>query len=418
MYIKELTSEEFEQFSNQFEPSSIYQSEEYAKVMEKQQFSSLLIGFVDDYNNIAAASLVLIEKRYGFSYAFAPRGFLINYSDYELVKSFTNHLKKYLGKKGIIAIKLCPMIIKNTTDKDGNIVQMNGNYELIFNNLKQLGYYHFGYNNFFEALRPRFEAVLDLTLPYYLLFKNFKKETRTKIRSSVKNGIHIYRGNKNDLKYLYLQTKNKYPRDLKYFEDCFEIMNKDNKIDFYYTKLNTEELLVNTKKEYENIENENSRLNNEFINSNDNKEKSKLLNKKLASDKLLTIYQNKLVKATNLLRDYPNGIISSSVLIAKHNKSVYLLIDGYDKKIKVLNSKHLLIWSLIEKYSKEGYQKFYFGGISNPHLKNTHYDGLNTFKLNFNALAVEYMGDLELVTNSALYFMYRNAAPIRGILKK
>lgn len=418
MYIKELTNEEFEQFSSNFEPSSFYQSKEYARVMTKQHFNSMLIGFVDDYNNVTAASLILVEKIHGFSYAYAPRGFLINYSDYDLVKNFTNHLKRYLGRKGIIAIKLCPMIIKNTKDKDGNIAQINGNYQAIFNNLKQLGYYHLGYNNFFEALRPRFEAILDLSLPYYLLFKNFKKETRTKIRSAVKNGIHVYKGYKNDLKYLYLQTKDKYPRDLKYFEDCFDVMSKDNKIEFYYTKLNTEEFLINTQKEYERLENENYILNNEVINNSNQKQNIKLLNKKLSSDKLVATYKKRLVKATNLLRDYPNGIISSSVLVAKHNQNVYLLIDGYDKKVKELNSKHLLIWTLIEKYAKEGYQKFYFGGISNPSIKNNHYDGLNNFKLNFNALAVEYMGDLELVTNSALYFMYRNAAPIRGILKK
>lgn len=418
MYIKELTNEEFEQFSSNFEPSSFYQSKEYARVMTKQHFNSMLIGFVDDYNNVTAASLILVEKIHGFSYAYAPRGFLINYSDYDLVKNFTNHLKRYLGRKGIIAIKLCPMIIKNTKDKDGNIAQINGNYQAIFNNLKQLGYYHLGYNNFFEALRPRFEAILDLSLPYYLLFKNFKKETRTKIRSAVKNGIHVYKGYKNDLKYLYLQTKDKYPRDLKYFEDCFDVMSKDNKIEFYYTKLNTEEFLINTQKEYERLENENYILNNQVINNSNQKQNIKLLNKKLSSDKLVATYKKRLVKATNLLRDYPNGIISSSVLVAKHNQNVYLLIDGYDKKVKELNSKHLLIWTLIEKYAKEGYQKFYFGGISNPSIKNNHYDGLNNFKLNFNTLAVEYMGDLELVTNSALYFMYRNAAPIRGILKK
>lgn len=417
MYIKELTNNEFQEFSKNFEPSSIYQSEEYARVMSKQQFSSLLVGLYDNYHNLVAASLILIEKMHGFLYAYAPRGFLVNYSDYELVKSFTAHIKRYLGKKGVIAIKLCPMIIKSTKDKSGNVVQINGNYETVFNNLQKLGYYHFGYNNFFEALRPRFEAVLDLSLPYYLLFKNFKKETRTKIRAASKNGIHIYKGNKQDLKFLYLQTKEKYPRNLKYFEDCYDMMNDNNKIEFYYTKLDTKEFLVNTKKEYERLEYENSVLNNDFMKNSQNNKNSKLLNKKLSSDKLVTHYQKRLVKATNLLRDYPNGIISSSVLIAKHNKSIYLLIDGYDKKIKELNSKHLLIWSLIEKYAKEGYQKFYFGGISNPAIKNTHYDGLNTFKLNFNALAVEYMGDLELVTNNALYFMYRNAAPIRGILK-
>lgn len=418
MYIKELTNDEFHNFTEKFEPSSFYQSKEYARIMNKQQFNSLLAGFIDGYGNIVAASLILVEKIHGFLYAYAPRGFLINYSDNELVKNFTLHLKRFLGRKGIIAIKICPMVIKETKDGHGNTFQINGNYQQVLNNLKQLGYYHLGYNNFFESLRPRFEAILDLTLPYYLLFKNFKKETRTKIRAATKNGIHIYRGQKSDLKYLYLQTKDKYPRDLKYFEDCFDVMHKDNKIELYYTKIDTEELLINTQKEYERLENENSILNEQIISNPNAKKSPKLLNKKLASDNLVAIYKKRLVKATNFLRDYPNGIISSSVLIAKHNKNVYLLIDGYDKKVKELNSKHLLLWTLIEKYSKEGYQKFYLGGISNPSIKSEHYSGLTTFKLNFNALAIEYMGDLELVTNSPLYFMYRNAAPIRGILKK
>ena len=197
-----------------------------------------------------------------------------------------------------------------------------------------------------------------------------------------------------------------------------EKMNEDKKIEFYYTKLNTEEFLVKIKKEYEKLEYENSILNKDFINNKDEKKSTKLLNKKLESDKLVNACKKRLIKATNLLRDYPEGVVTASLLIAIHNKNVYLLIDGYNKKLKELNSKHLLIWSLIEKYTKEGYEKFYFGGISNPSIKNEHYDGLNTFKLNFNTLAYEYIGDLELVTNSALYFMYRNAAPIRGILKK
>ena len=418
MYIKELTNEEFESFSYEFEPSSFYQSKEYASVMNRQGFTSLLVGLIDDYNKLVAASLILVEKINGFSYAYAPRGFLINYSDYELVKNFTNHIKRYLGKKGIMAIKLSPMIIKNVKDKNNNLVQINSNYDNIFKNLIQNGYYHFGYNNFFEALRPRFEAVLDLSLPYYLLFKNFKKETRTKIRSAVKNGIHIYKGSRDDLKYLHFQTKDKYPRDLKYFEDCYDVMNDDKKIEFYYTKLNTEEFLIKTKKEYEKLEYENSILNRDFLNNKDEKKSTKLLNKKLESDKLVNSCKKRLIKATNLLRDYPDGVVTASLLIAIHNKNVYLLIDGYNKKLKELNSKHLLIWSLIEKYTKEGYEKFYFGGISNPSIKNEHYDGLNTFKLNFNTLVYEYIGDLELVTNNALYFMYRNAAPIRGILKK
>lgn len=62
-------------------------------------------------------------------------------------------------------------------------------------------------------------------------------------------------------------------------------------------------------------------------------------------------------------------------------------------------------------------QKFNLGGISNPRLEDNLYSGLNEFKLGFNSLAYEYIGDLELVCNNTLYFMYKNS-PIKNILKK
>lgn len=93
-------------------------------------------------------------------------------------------------------------------------------------------------------------------------------------------------------------------------------------------------------------------------------------------------------------------------------------MDGFDLEYKFLSSKHLLIWKLMEKYSKEGFKKFNLGGMSNYSLKNNKYKQLNEFKFGFNAKAVEYIGDLELITNQALYFIYRNSAPIRGILKR
>ena len=77
-----------------------------------------------------------------------------------------------------------------------------------------------------------------------------------------------------------------------------------------------------------------------------------------------------------------------------------------------------MTWKLIEKYSKEKYKRFNLGGMTNPNLKNEKYKGLNEFKLSFNARCVEYAGDLELVTNNALYALYRNSRPIRYMLNK
>ena len=198
MEIRQLTNEEFNAFSEQFIPSSYYQTAEYAFIMNHQNYDSMLIGAIEG-NQIIAASLILIEKAGMFKYAYAPRGFLIDYQNGTILSEFTKLLKKFLSKLDIIAIKICPSIIYKTYDLITNQVNINPNYQLVFDNLKQNGYFHMGYNNFFESDKPRFEAIIDLKRPYYEIFQSFKKEMRTKIRSADHSGIQIYRGTADNL---------------------------------------------------------------------------------------------------------------------------------------------------------------------------------------------------------------------------
>lgn len=414
MFIKELTADEFKAFTNNYNMHSIYQTPEYGFVMNKQKFTTYFLGLVDQNNHIIAATLILIEKRSNFKYAYAPRGFLLDYNNINLVETFTKELKKFLGKKGVIAVKLSPMIIKGIYDKKYNVTTNNNYFEPIFENLKKLDYYHFGFNNFFEALKPRFEAVIDLDVQYYMLFNNIRKEFKTKIRSAERNGIKVFRGNENDLEYLYLQTAKKYPRDLNYFKDCYNHFKKNNNVEFFYTKLDTATYLKVITKKYHDQEMKCSYLNS-LLNKQNNED---IIDRKIEADKLLDKYKKELIKATSYLKDYPNGIITSSALIIKDKDEAFMLMDGYDNKFKRFNSKHLLIWKLIERYSKAGFKKLNLGGITNPILEDNKYKGLNDFKLGFNAKAIEYIGDLEIITNNALYFMYKNTFSIRQILKR
>ncbi|NLL44513.1 MAG: aminoacyltransferase [Mollicutes bacterium] len=416
MQIKKLTAEEFKKFANQYNDYSIYQTVEYGMVMSNQKFEILYVGLIDENNNILAASLILVEKTFAFKYAYAPRGFLIDYNNYTLLKTFTHEIKKFLGRLDITGIKICPPIIRNVYNFNYKMNENNYYYDSIYDNLKDCGYYHLGYNNYFESLKPRFEAIIDINIPYYLLFKNIDKSYRTKIRNAERNGIKIYKGNEENLEYLYLQTKKKYPRDLKYFKDCYTFFSERKMIDFYYAKLDTAQFLKATQEEYEKQEEDSAIINKQILtNSNKN---NKLINKKIQADLKLEQCKKNLVLATNLLRDYPDGIVMASILVIKYRDTIHVLMDGYDPQYKNFNAKHLLIWKLMEKYSKLGYKKFNLGGITNFNIENNKYQGLNQFKLNFGAKAYEYIGDLELITNNTLYFMYRNSAPIRNILKK
>ena len=409
MQIKQLTNEDFNTFKDSFKTSSIYQTVEYSFVMNHQGFDSVILGLVDDNNHIIGAGIVLIKKNRNIKYAYAPRGFLIDYTDFNLIKTFTILLKKYLSKLGIVTIRINPLIVKSIYDKKHDILSKNEYYDSIYNNLISLGYKHLGYNSYFEGLKPRFEAIIDIDKPYYLLFNDINKEFRTKIRSASKNGIKIYSGN--NLEYLYLQTKKKYPRNLEYFKDCFKYFSKNKNIEFYYTKLDTEEYLKIKNSE---IVKQEKIVN--FYNENVNKN-IKNINLKLEADKRYNQLKKQLIEATTLLKNYPDGIVTSSALVIKNKDEIYLLMDGYDTKFKSLNSKHLLIWKLIENYTLQNYKKFNLGGITNPFEKNNKFEGLNNFKLGFNSIVYEYIGDLELVCNNTKYFLIKNSA-FKNILKK
>ncbi len=415
MILRELTNQEFTNFTNNFNVKSIYQTPEYGFVMNNQKYESLLLGLINN-DVVIAASLILVKKESGFKYAYAPRGFVLKYDDFYLFKEFTEQIKSYLNTKGIIAIKINPLITRNVFDFDKQTVVRNEKYDLILEAFNHYGYFHLGYNNFFESLKPRFEAIIDLSIPINTLFKNVKKEYRTKIRSALKNGIEVRFGNVNELDHLYSFTKDKYPRDLDYFKDCFGYFSKTNKIDYFYTLLNTNTYLKNIQDKLSQYEKESMIISNQII-AKPTKKPSTLIDKKMNIDKYVSQYKNELINATKLLRTYPTGIITSAMIVIKHGSEATILIDGYDKKFQKFNSKHLLIWELITLYKKQGYVKFNLGGVSNHIIDLNKYYGLNDFKINFGAKMYEYIGDFELIINKRNYNLYRNYVPLKNLIK-
>ena len=213
------------------------------------------------------------------------------------------------------------------------------------------------------------------------------------------------------------QVNKKYPRNENYFYDTYDAFSTRNMIDYYYAKLDTKTYLEVSKKQFEQAEANNNKINNEVI-KNAGKNSSKLLSKKIDSDNLLSVSRTQLVKATNLLRDLPEGVVIATSLVIRHQDQVFMFMDGFDSEFKSINAKHLLMWKLIEKYSRLGFTKFNLGGMTNIQVKHKKYDGLNEFKQNFNSNIIEYIGDLELITNNTLYFMYKKSLQIKRILNK
>ena len=99
MKIVELSPHQFDEYAK-FHPLNNYcQTSKYAILMTGFGYSYDYIGYVDDSNNILAATMILTKKIAGRSkYGYAPKGFLVNYYDQELLKDFLYQLRKHYKK--------------------------------------------------------------------------------------------------------------------------------------------------------------------------------------------------------------------------------------------------------------------------------------------------------------------------------
>ena len=65
--------------------------------------------------------------------------------------------------------------------------------------------------------------------------------------------------------------------------------------------------------------------------------------------------------------------------------------------------------SRIEKFNKEGKTIFNLNGIVGEFKEQNKYSGLNELKLGYNADAVEYIGEFNLIINKMVYNIYKHS---------
>lgn len=407
MRIVTLSEQEFDSYSSNHKYTSYYQSSSYGNLMNDHGLKPMYLGFYEGAE-LVGASLILYKPSFvGFKYGYAPRGLLIDYTNYNQVIDITRILKNYLFKERFILLKIDPPILISKRDKNGNILDNNSHKENIMETLKSAGFYHCGFNNLFESIKPRWFSYLDLQKNETELFKNLTKQTRNKIRKAIKLGVEIYKDNDSLEKvYPFIAKKGNY--SLKYYQDlkkCFS-----DKIEVYIAKLNTEKYVEGSRLLYEKEQEYNEYLNN--IISRDGykgKDMKDILSKKMESDKLLVIYKEYLVNSITTLRNNPEGIIIGGTIIIKENDTINLLIDGYDKVYSKFCPLYLTKWEIIKEYSNSTFKYMNINAITGIFEKEKNpYKGLNELKFGFNAIAHEYIGEFNLIVNNPIYTLYKS----------
>ena len=184
MHIIELTELQFKNYSNIHSKKNYKQSVEYAKLKENNGFKPLYLGLVDEENNVHAATLILEKNINGkFKTGKAPGGYLIDFYNIELLKTFTQELKNYLKNLNYVYLRVDPFINYQIYTSDFVLTENNST---IINELKNLEY-----------------TLIENTSKYNMLlkttniadtYKSFKRSLRRNINISLRKGIIVYQG--------------------------------------------------------------------------------------------------------------------------------------------------------------------------------------------------------------------------------
>lgn len=394
MKLRTLSIFEFDDYAKSHPLGSYHQTSSYAMLMSEQGFEYDLLGFVDDQGNIKAASLILYKKIGMFNrYGYAPKGFLIDYHDTDLLKEFTKALKKYYYKKNFAFIKINPEISVGTMDYEKKIINYNQNH-ILDSTLRGLNFKKLESNKRFETKIPIYNAVQVLKTTN---LKTVNKNTRNKIRKGMKNGLYLEKCKRDELDILYPFIKNKKNHSIYHYYNYYNAFSRNDEIDIFLVKINFEDCLINLRERYEKeLEVNNKIVNKVMINpSKDN------LKRKLESDTVLNTIKDNIALATNGLAKNKEQYIAGAITI-KYKNRIYILISGYDKEFKMFSPNYFLHYKLIEYY-KNDYDFIDLNGITGDFTPDNPYKGLDEFKLGFNPYAFEYIGEFDFIINDALY---------------
>ncbi len=406
MRIITLDERQFDNFASKHKYRNYYQTSNYGNLMSKNDMKIQYIGITDDTGNLIGASLVLYKEIFmGQKYAYMPRGPLFDFTNLENSKIFIDRLKKLLSKQGFMYVKIDPYIPLNIRDNKGVLIKSNNEGQSSVDNLIKLAFNHSGYNLFFENEKSRWEAIALCRGDSEEAYRSLDKNVRNKIQKALKGGLSIVKDDVSNIDKLYTFVKNKHSRSLSYYHGLINTFGDDAEV--YYANMDTEKFVLNSKKAYDEALDENHLLADKMHNAISRNENSdKILNMKMESDRLLHSYKYNLVLATKLLKENPDGITIAGMLIIKYDNAIYLIIEGNDGEHKHLNPNYLLKWHILETYGKLGYKYFNLNAIVGDFNNTTSFTGLNEMKLGYSALAIEYIGEFELIINPFFYNLY------------
>ena len=406
MELKELTKKEFDQFALNHPLGSFQQTSSWGRFMEGDKFHAYYVGGFIKEKMVGASLLLSYERKKDKERLFyAPRGFLIDYKNEELLKEFTEEVKKFIIEKHGVFLKIDPYILVRDRDSEGNIIEGG-----VYNDFVEVNLTNANFIKVNDRIQPKWLSRINLkekTIDD--IFNNFSSKTRQTVRRNERLGFKVRDFDFKDIdkfidiinneskkyniivptKIFYEDLKQTFDENIKFMEVYFKRDEVINNIDKMISD-------VIKDKEFRIDNYHNSKMTEEYF-----------IDKELEDEKEIKRLESLKEYFSKCSDDASMGIY---MFITIGNEVVALnggIVDEYNK----LDASYTLHYEMI-KYAIDNGYKYYnlyeIGDIndSNNKLKNSY-----NYKKNFGGEVVELVGEYDLVINPKYTDMARKYFP-------
>lgn len=425
MKLIEIDENEFKKEADKSEQITFHQTKEWANLKAENGWKKYFVS-LDDNKKSKGCALLLAKKvpiinKYIF---YSPRGFLIDYKNKELLKTFTKEIKKFIKEKNGIFIKIDPYVPYIEHNNDGSIKENGFNNKIAYQNLIDLGYKHFGFNLMQDTLQPRWMHVINTKNKNIdEILEDMESKTRQILRKNIKSGIEVREIQKKELplfKEIMQHTSDRrefVDRPLSYYENMWKHLHKSGilkimiaEINFNTYKKNTENEIAEVKKELEDRKNKKE---NNILKMNEKKYNQK--NKQ--DEESINRLQKQLKKIEEYKKQYGEKTTLGGILFLIYGNEVLSLYGGSEEKLMQFQSAYSVHYAGIKYAVENNYDRYNFYGITGDFREENPLYGLYLFKKSFGGTVVELIGEFDLIINKPLYYLYKAAYSMYHKLK-
>ena len=399
MELVQLTKEEFRVFSEARDDYNIWQSVDMAEMREIAGFPCEFVGLKRD-GELAAAGMLSYRTVMGFRQYYAPRGFLVDFNDHELLTCFLTEVKKYCKKHHALSIRFDPYIPYKERNLDGELVEGGFDNSAIVETILKCGYQHHGFTRGIDLSR---ECRWMYTIPLKghteeSLLASFERNARRSVQRTIKYRIYTKELDESNVdefirvavatgerRGFEVRTPEYYRNLLKHFGSRGHAMFLSAVINMDYY---LESIRADAAEEQKVIDDCNVKLAR-------NPDSVKINKRKKISEDVLASYDKRIEEALKIQKEKGNEIaLSSSVFFVNKNEIMCLLAGVYEE-YKQFASPFALHWQMMKYGIEHGIGRYNLYGISGIFDESADDYGVYLFKKEFNGEVVELIGEFE-----------------------